>query len=96
MVESLPASDPARKAVVKVIDKGVPAFVAAQKELSAAETAEGIAGTKARSSLRSFERLMEKTYGVLVSERGKAAAERFFPKTRVAKEKTAPEPKPVE
>ncbi len=95
VVDALPATDPARKTLVTALNKGVPALKAAEEALGAAETAEGIAGTKARSAIRAFERVMEKTYGALVSELGKAAAERFFPKTRVVKEKAAPDPKPV-
>ncbi len=93
--DGLPAGDPAREAIVTAIRVGVPSLKAAEEALADAETAEGIAGTKARSAVRAFERIMEKTYGALVSELGKAAAERFFPKTRVVKEKTAPEPNPV-
>jgi len=91
----LPASDAARKAVLKAVDNGVAALAEAEGALAAAETTDGLAATRARSALRAFERQMEKIYGALVSESGKSAAERFFPKTRVAKEKPAPTPPPV-
>jgi hypothetical protein len=35
---------------------------------------------------------MEKTYGALVSELGRAAAEKFFPKTKVKKKGVATPP----
>lgn len=86
----LPAGDEVRKAAAPVIGKGIKAFDEAGKALDAAESAERLAGTRARSALRAFERQMEKTYGALLIEVGKTAAERFFPRARAAKGAATP------
>ena len=54
------------------------------------ELAEDVLADLARTMLDAWERQMTKIYGVLVSELGKAKAERFFPKVRTKKTKTQP------
>ena len=83
--QNLPASDAVRKSAVPAIAKGVKDFDAALRSLDEAESAERIAATRARASLRALERQLERTYGALVAELGKARAERFFPKTRASR-----------
>lgn len=80
--QNLPASDAVRKSAVPALQKGVKDFEAAVKSLDAAESAERIAGTRARTALRTLERQLEKTYGALVADLGKSRAESFFPRTR--------------
>jgi hypothetical protein len=91
--ENLPASDPARRAAVAAITRGLKDFEAANKALDEAQSEEHIAGTRARNALRALERQLEKTYGALMTEHGKAFAERFFPKVRTARG-DVPSPRP--
>jgi hypothetical protein len=86
----LPAGDEVRKATVPVIVKGIKAFDEASKALDGAESAERLAGTRARSAVRAFQRQIEKTYGALLIEVGRSAAERFFPRARAAKAAATP------
>ena len=81
----LPASDPARKLTIPALQKGVKDFAAAARALDTANSADRLAATRARSALRSLERQLERTYGALVAELGKAPAERFFPRVRAAR-----------
>lgn len=83
--EHLPESDGARQEAVTAIDAGLKTFRQAVDELHAAEAREAMAGTRARSTIAAFSRQMEKTFGALVVEVGKAEAERFFPKVRGGK-----------
>jgi restriction endonuclease Mrr len=83
--EHLPVDDAARQQVVASIDAGLKAFRQAVDELHAAEAREALAGTRVRSAIATFSRQMEKTFGALVIELGKAEAERFFPKVRGGK-----------
>ncbi len=69
--EHLPAADEARVKLVGVIDTGVHDFSAAAGALVKARTAESLASTRV-SAARALARQMEKAYGALVSEVGKA------------------------
>lgn len=80
LVEHLPASDEVRKKTVKAIDVGLADFEKASKELDAARTAESLASTRLAKAVDAWTKQMEKTYGALVAEVGRAAAERFFPR----------------
>lgn len=90
--ENLPASDAVRKSAVPALQKGVQDFEAAVKALGDAESAERIAATHARTALRALERQLERTYGALIAEVGKARAERFFPRVRRARREDPPAP----
>lgn len=83
--EHLPKADPARNATITTLNAGIKDFDAASRAVEAAETAETRARTKLTSLKRSFARQMEKTYGAVVAEVGKRAAEQFFPKSRVTR-----------
>lgn len=94
--EHLPAADPVRRSTLTAVTKGLKSFDEGGAALTSAESEERLAGTRARSALRAFERQMEKTYGALLMEIGKSAAERFFPRTRAPKPGAAPaDPAPV-
>lgn len=87
LIENLPAGDDIRTATVTAIDNGTAAFKAATTALTAARTQESLAKTRLDAAEETWERLMEKVYGFLVAEVGRAAAEKFFPKTRTSKSK---------
>lgn len=91
----LPASDTLRKSAVPALRTGIKALQDAEKTLDGAESEERLAATHARKSLRAFERQMEKTYGALVAEYGRAKADRFFPKVRAVRPQTAPPAPPA-
>jgi hypothetical protein len=80
--EHLPAADQARVKLVSVIDAGVHDFSAAVATLVKARTAESLASTRLSAATEAWAKQMEKAYGALVSEVGKAKAERFFPRAR--------------
>lgn len=82
LTEHLPANDPVRKKSVKEIAAGVESYKAAIEALEAAQTAETLAATRLTKATDAWERQMEKTYGALVSEIGRARAEGFFPRIK--------------
>jgi hypothetical protein len=88
--EHLPANDPIRKAIAKGVKEGLTAFRKAQKDLENARTASALAATELARATERWQRQMEKTYGALIAEVGKPAAERFFPRTTTPKKKPAP------
>ncbi|UQA57326.1 hypothetical protein [Polyangium aurulentum] len=88
LVELLPPDDPARKDTILVIDAGIAAFNAAVDALSKARTEEALASTRLDTAEDAWNRLMTKVYGLLISELGRPAAERFFPKAKVGKKKS--------
>ena len=94
--EHLPASDKVRAAAVAAIDAGVAAFSKAAATLTKARTEESLASTRLDAARESWEKQVEKTYGALVQEMGRSAAERFFPqirgKAKVQDAPAAPEP----
>lgn len=90
LAEHLPAADEVRKKAVKGIEAGLKEFEAGMKAVDAARTAESLAATRLSKATDVWEKQMEKTFGALVAEVGKAAADRFFP--RVGR-KAAVEPK---
>ena len=55
---------------------------AAVKEVDAARTADALAATRLASATDAWTSLMEKTFGALVVEVGRAQAEKFFPRGR--------------
>ena len=89
--EHLPANDEVATATAAAIAAGLDVFETATRELTTARNAQAIAGGKLEAAEDAWETQMEKTYGALVSELGRAAAERFFPKAKT-KKKGAPAP----
>jgi hypothetical protein len=81
LAEHLPAADDVRKKTVKAIEAGLKDFNAGAAAVDDARTAEALASTKLAKMSDAWETQMEKTYGALVSEMGRAAAERFFPRS---------------
>jgi len=90
LTEHLPAADEVRKKAGKGIDAGLKEFEAAMKAVDAARTAEALAATRLAKATDVWEKQMEKAFGALVAEVGRAAADQFFP--RVGR-KSAVEPK---
>lgn len=90
LTEHLPAADEVRKKAVKGIEAGLKDYGAAVQAVDAARTAESLAATRLAKATDAWAKQMEKSYGALVSEVGRAAADRFFP--RVARKASA-EPK---
>ncbi len=82
LVEHLPADDDVRKKTVKAIDVGLKDFAKATAQVDSARTAESLAATRLTKATDAWTRQMEKTYGALVAELGRARAEKFFPRTR--------------
>jgi hypothetical protein len=80
--EHLPGTDAVRKKTSKAIDHGLADWKAAADELKKARTAESLSATKLATATEAWTRQMEKTYGALVGEVGKAKAEAFFPQVR--------------
>lgn len=80
LAEHLPAGDDARKKAVKGIDPGIKDFEDAVKALDAARTDAALADTRLAKATDAWSKQMEKTYGALVAERGRDAAEHFFPR----------------
>lgn len=99
LVAHLPANDTVRKTTPAQIKKGVAAFKAAEADLAKAERARGIARTELESVTRNALRQLEKVYGAIMAEEGKAAAESYFPKSSRAKgggkEEKTPDPAPT-
>ncbi|MDC3955849.1 hypothetical protein [Polyangium jinanense] len=87
LTEHLPANDEVRKDAVPKIAAGLDAFDDAERALAASLTAESLASTRLDAAEEAFRRLMTKVYGLLVSELGKPAAEKFFPKPSGARRK---------
>lgn len=82
LAEHLPASDAVRKSTIKAIDAGVAAYAAAKTAVDEAHTAESIALTRLTKATDAWTRQLEKTYGALVGDLGRARADTFFPRLR--------------
>ena len=87
LTEHLPAQDEVREAAVPKIGDRLAAFDAAEKALAASLTAESLASTRLDAAEDALRRILIKVYGLLVSELGKPAAEKFFPKPSGARRK---------
>jgi hypothetical protein len=85
VADHLPASDGLRKDTLAKLDEAIPAYQAADAALADARLSEGAAGTRLDAAKTAWRSAMERTYGALVQQFGKAGAERFFPKKRAAK-----------
>lgn len=82
LTEHVGKDDPVRKKAVKEIAAGIEAYKASLVALDAAQTAESLVATRLTKATDAWERQMEKTYGALVSEVGRARAEGFFPRIK--------------
>jgi hypothetical protein len=86
--ELLPPADAVRQEAIPIIEAGIGSFTAAVDALSKARTEEALASTRLGAAEDAWARLMTKVYGLLISELGRPAAERFFPKAKSGKKKT--------
>ena len=77
----LPEGDAVRMQLQTSIPAGLVAFSAGVDALDAAETTQALARTELERADRNLRRQLEKVYGLLVTELGKAKADRFFPKS---------------
>lgn len=68
-------------AMPPMISEGLVAYSASVTALDAAETTQSLARTEVERADRNLRRQLTKVYGVLVTEVGKASADRFFPKS---------------
>lgn len=82
LAEHLPATDEIRKTSISAIDTDLVAFNDASAALTTARTDESLAKTRLEAAEESWERLMNKVYGILFAELGRKAADQFFPKIR--------------
>jgi hypothetical protein len=80
LIESLPADDILVTSQVPKIQAALTAYSDACAALDAARTDESIARTSLETAESDWEALVEKVYGSLISQYGKADAERFFPR----------------
>lgn len=80
--EHLPAADKVRSKTVAAIDAGLDGFRGAVDALTKARTAESLASTRLTAATEAWEKQLEKSYGAIVSEVGRARAERFFPRIK--------------
>lgn len=94
--ENLPATDKLRARTVAAIDAGLASWKTSAEALDAARTAESMASTRLHAATEAWEKQLEKTYGVVVSEVGRARADRFFPQVRGKKSGAPPVVTPEE
>ena len=92
----LPANDKVRTTTIPVIETGLADFAKATKDLMTARNASSIADGHLATAEDAWEKQMEKTYGALVVEVGRAAADKFFPKTKSKSKKGGPATPPVD
>ena len=92
LTDHLPASDAVRRDALPKIADGIAAYRTAEVALSRAESAEKAASARLEATKTAWRTAMERTYGALIQQFGKAGAERFFPKSRTAKAKRAKQP----
>jgi hypothetical protein len=91
----LPANDKVRSATVTVIAAGLGELAKATRDLTGARNAASIADGHLATAEEAWEKQMEKTCGALVVEVGRAAADRFFPRTKARPKKGAPDAAPA-
>jgi hypothetical protein len=92
--EHLPADDPARVQTVPGLDAGLAGFRQATTDLNTRRAAESLAATRLTTATETWERELDRAYGLLVAEMGRQRAERFFPKNRGSKAETPEKPEP--
>ena len=62
------------------LDQGITEYRHAEGVLTQTQTAASLADTRLDAATAEWSRSMERTYGALIDQFGKAAAERFFPR----------------
>lgn len=82
---SLPATDAVRSTAVAAVMAGLTDFATSTTALTAAQNAKALTETQLERATDAWERLVEKVYGALIADEGRAAAERYFPRKRAAK-----------
>lgn len=90
----LPKTDEVRKALVPVLVAGLKAWREGVTAVDDARTEAAKAGTVVAKATDAWRRQVEKTYGALVQELGRAGAEGFFPRSRSGARVAAPTPTP--
>jgi hypothetical protein len=83
----LPANDKVRTTTIPLIDAGLIDFAKATGDLTTARNASSIADGHLVTAEDAWEKQMEKTYGALVIEVGRTAADKFFPRTKTKSKK---------
>ncbi len=78
--QHLPADDKLRIATVKALTQGLEGFNEAVKQLEAARVQYSVLATRLANAVEAWDRQVEKTYGALVVELGRARADGFFPR----------------
>lgn len=93
LAQHLPESDAVRVEIAPKIAAAVDTYQAQQKAIADGKLAVTLAQSDLSNAEEDLLRLLERTYGALVSEHSKTEAERFFPSVRgtskVGKEKDA-------
>jgi hypothetical protein len=87
LIEVLTPEDPVRASAVPAIEKGLAAFTASVAALEKARTEESLAATRLETAEEAFDRQIERVYGALLSELGRAGADRFFPRVSSRRDK---------
>lgn len=81
----LPDGDELRAQVGPRIQGALKAYKAADAALATARTHESIIATRVDATTAEWRQGMERVYGALIQQFGKAPAERFFPRARASK-----------
>lgn len=94
----LPAKDEVRLKTTAAVTQGLADFAKATKDLTAARNAAAIAEGNLGTAEEAWEKQMEKTYGALTVDLGRAGADKFFPrfKARAKAKKAGPGAPPQE
>jgi hypothetical protein len=78
----LPADDPLRAERLPALARGITDWEAAVDAITAAKSALALARTDRDQQAQTWARVLESTYGTLISRVGRREAEQFFPKHR--------------
>lgn len=87
VTQLLPANDPVRVSAVAALTKGIAAVTAATTALKKAQMDEALVTKRLKAAEEAFDREVQRVYGVLLAEVGRAAADRFFPRMRPRRQK---------
>ncbi len=91
----LPKADEARKALLPALVAGLKAWREGVTAVDDARTEAAKAATVVAKATDAWRRQVEKTYGALVQEIGRSAAEGYFPRPRTTAKASAPTPTPT-
>jgi hypothetical protein len=91
LAEHLPAGDEIRESTILLLDAGLPEFAAAKTAVHEAYTAESLARTRLKQATDAWTRQLERVFGALVIDLGRARANAFFPRNQARKTKVADE-----